>query len=145
MKGEQMSREDNVKGSFFLEFQSHREQVFEAVDASAKFLAQYITEAEAVGIKVILRELLMNAVIHGNKCNGKRLVRSVIEHLEDKRFKIWVEDEGHGFDRDRVADENQDFQYPNMKRGYLLIKRLSDEILFNGKGNRVTVTIEAKI
>ena len=139
-----MGREDNAKRSISLEFHSRRELVFEAIDDSARFLTEFITESEAVGIKVILRELLMNAVIHGNGSNKTLWVRSAIEHLGDKKFKIWVEDEGHGFDRDRVADEDHDFQYPNMKRGYLLIKRLSDEIRFNGKGNRVTVFLKAK-
>ena len=139
-----MCREDREDSAIFLEFHSRRELIFEAIDDSAKFLAKFITESEAIGIKVVLRELLMNAVIHGNGSNGELLVKCAIEHLGDKDFKILVEDEGSGFDHRRVADDDQDLQYPEKRRGYLLINRLSDRIQFNDKGNRVTVYLKAK-
>ena len=142
--GGHVYREDREDSTIFLEFHSHRKPVFEAIDNSAKFLAKFITESEAIGVKVILRELLMNAVIHGNGSNGELLVRSAIEHLGDKDFKIWVEDEGSGFDYGNITDIDQDFQYPKKRRGYLLINRLSDRIRFNEKGNRVTVYLKAK-
>jgi serine/threonine-protein kinase RsbW len=130
--------------SVFFEFYSRRELVIKTIDNSEKFFAQFIAEPEAVGAKVILRELLMNAVIQGNKSNRALSVRCDIEYLGEKRFKIWVEDEGGGFDHGSVVNVDQDFQYPKKGRGYVLINRLSDRIQFNEKGNRVTVYLKAK-
>ena len=139
-----MCRMDRKGSSISFEFHSRREAVFEAIDDSAKFLAKFIAESETIGVKVILRELLMNAVIHGNGSNGELLVKCAIEHLGDKDFKIWVEDEGSGFDHESIVDDDQDFQYPEKRRGYLLINRLSDRVRFNDKGNQVTVYLKAK-
>ena len=139
-----MCRVNREDSAMFLEFHSRREPVFEAIDNSAKFLAKFITESEAVGVKVVLRELLMNAVIHGNRSNGELLVKCAIEYLGDKDFKIWVEDEGSGFDHESIVDDDQDLQYPEKRRGYLLINRLSDRVRFNDKGNRITVYLKAR-
>ncbi len=70
--------------------------------------------------------------------------RESVFQTSDKDFRIWVEDEGSGFDYESIRDDDQDFQYPEKKRGYLLINRLSDRIRFNEKGNRVTVYLKAK-
>ena len=139
-----MYREDSGESTIFFEFYSYRELVFETLDHSEKFLAKFITEPEAISAKVILRELLMNAVIHGNKSNKALSAKCAIEHLGGKRFKIWVEDEGLGFDYGSVANDDHDFQSRKRGRGYLLINRLSDGIQFNKKGNRVTVYLKCK-
>jgi serine/threonine-protein kinase RsbW len=139
-----MCKGDPEERSISFQFHSRRELIFEAIENSAKFLGKFITEPETIGIKVILRELLMNAVIHGNRFNEELLVECTIEHLGEKDFKISVEDEGDGFDKGRLANDDQDFHYLKKGRGYLLIKRLSDRIRFNGKGNRVAVYIAAK-
>ncbi len=140
-----MYREDKVNNCISFEFSSCREKVYEAIDDSRKFLDEFITETEAIGIKVLLRELLMNAVVHGNRFNKELLVKCAIERVEEKRFRVSVEDEGKGFDHRSLQDGDQDFEFSECGRGYLLIKRLSDRIQFNDKGNRVTVHFEAMI
>ena len=45
---------------------------------------------------IVLRELLLNALIHGNKNVAERHIKCRIEKLEKARLK--VEDEGSGFD-----------------------------------------------
>jgi len=131
-------------GVISFEFYSYRELIFEAIDDSGKFLAKFITESEAIVFKVILRELLMNAVIHGNRSNEKLMVKCSVEYLGDKNFKISVEDEGNGFAHSIAADGAQDFPYRIKRKGYLLINRLSEQILFNDRGNRVIVYLTAK-
>lgn len=137
-----MYRGNSEERSIFFKFHSHREQVIETIDNSDTFLTHFITDPEAIGVKVILRELLMNAVIHGNKSNKALVVKCAIESLGEKRFKICVEDEGNGFDHGTVADNDQDFQSHKKGRGYLLINRLSDRVQFNEAGNRVTVYLK---
>lgn len=131
--------------SISFEVCSHRKSVFETIDNSSKYFYKFISELEAIGIKVILRELLMNAVVHGNKSKRELLVKCTIEHLGDKAFKISVEDEGRGFDYGSVVDDDQDYQHHRKGRGYLLINRICDRIRFNEKGNRITVYLRGNL
>ncbi|MBW1783967.1 MAG: ATP-binding protein [Deltaproteobacteria bacterium] len=141
---EKLYRVDTETSAIFLEFYSYRELIFEAIDDSGKFLIQFITESEAIVLKVILRELLMNAVIHGNRSNEELVVKCSVEHLGEKHFKISVEDEGNGFDYRIALYGVQDFHHRIKRKGYLLIKKLSEQIQFNDRGNRVIVYLTAK-
>jgi serine/threonine-protein kinase RsbW len=142
----QVYREDKKGDCIFFEFYSYRELILEVIDEAQEFLAKFINESEAMGIKVILRELLMNAVIHGNRSNEKLTVKCNIEHLEDKDFKILVEDEGNGFAYNNdMADEIQNVLYPIKRKGYFLINRLSERIEFSDQQNRITVYHKAEI
>ncbi len=140
-----MYREEKENNSISFEFSSCREKVYEAIDHSERFLNEFVTETEAIGIKVLLRELLMNAVVHGNRFNEELLVKCAIYRVEDKQFRVSVEDEGKGFDHKSLQDDDQDFMFSKCGRGYLLIKRLSDRIQFNDRGNRVIVHFRAVI
>ncbi|KPA19318.1 Anti-sigma-factor antagonist [Candidatus Magnetomorum sp. HK-1] len=89
--------------------------------------------------KIVLRELLINAVEHGNKNDFNKNVTCSIEYLGDLRFKIIVEDEGQGFNY-----KSQDMKMPenpeqNRNRGFALINSSSEIIKFNEKGNQIIV------
>ena len=89
--------------------------------------------------KIVLRELLINAVEHGNKNDFNKTVKCSIEYLGNLRFKIIVEDEGQGFNyrsQDMKMPENPE---QNRNRGFALIKASSEIIKFNEKGNQVIV------
>jgi len=89
----------------------------------------------------VLRELLVNAITHGNRDIPNGVVICSIEEVDPFRFKIAVEDQGEGFDYadlDTALPEN-----PRRlgDRGYKLINALSDTLQFNEKGNRITAYI----
>ncbi len=89
--------------------------------------------------KIVIRELLINAIEHGNQNNPDRTVHCAVEQVEDVLFKVTVEDEGDGFDY-----KNLDMAIPEdprqvRHRGYALIKSFTEKILFNEKGNQTTV------
>jgi anti-anti-sigma factor len=98
--------------------------------------------------KLVLRELLNNAIEHGNKQMIEKKVSCRITRLpspsssqngQSKRFRIDVLDEGPGFDYNAL-----DFSLPEdpkqiRNRGYLLINAFTDEIRFNETGNKVSV------
>ena len=93
------------------------------------------------GLMIVLRELLLNALIHGNKNVVERHIKGRIEKLEKNRLRIEVEDEGGGFDY-----QNLDMGLPEnprhlKRRGYILINALSDRIEFNSRGNCITVYV----
>ncbi|NIA12668.1 MAG: hypothetical protein GWP08_01215 [Nitrospiraceae bacterium] len=92
-------------------------------------------------MKVVLRELLVNAIEHGNHCGAHRKTTCRIERVDHLCFRITVEDEGEGFRHDLI-----DMSLPLDPRrvenhGYVLINAFSDSLQFNDSGNRVTAYV----
>lgn len=90
--------------------------------------------------KLLLRELLINAIEHGNQNNPKLNINCAVNRLQHKRFKITVKDEGNGFDYNNLETS---FPDPTelRERGYPIIHSIADNIEFNAKGNSVTAYI----
>jgi anti-anti-sigma factor len=92
---------------------------------------------ETSSVRTVLRELLLNAVEHGNRNDRKKSVACEVESLSDNRFRISVRDQGDGFDhaalRFELADPNQERQ-----RGLILVNSFADEITFEDSGRTVT-------
>lgn len=94
-------------------------------------------------IAVVLRELLSNAVIHGNRRDPARKVRCWIERTPEGPLKITVEDEGAGFDFGRVNTTMPVDPRKIHQRGYVLIHRICRNLNINARGNRVTALVDA--
>ena len=97
-------------------------------------------------IKVILSELLQNAITHGNGCdNDKKIYIDVWLQENSKVLSISVRDQGPGFDPSPVLNLSgiSGFNPENMDesgRGLLIVQNLCDYLEFNTMGNAVTVT-----
>ena len=112
-----------------------------------EFFGQYNVEPGR-DVFLVLRELISNAVQHGNKGDAKRLVRVSMQHLslpadgaenQVHHFTINVEDEGTGFDY-----QAQSLSLPQKggvmtKRGLRLVHALVDEMTFGNAGSSITV------
>lgn len=131
------AKEDN--SSFKIIFSSRDCYVNDAILLSKKYLARFdISEAETQKIEALLRELLMNALVHGNKNIEEKSICSSIEYCGLDFVKITVLDEGEGFNYNNIntpLPENAGF---SVNRGYDLINSLTGRLDFNDKGNRVT-------
>ncbi|UCH95977.1 MAG: ATP-binding protein [Candidatus Aminicenantes bacterium] len=98
--------------------------------------------------KLVLREMLNNAIEHGNKNIIEKKVSCTITNLNpgqnslahvSKRFRIDVQDKGAGFNY-----HDLDFTLPEdpkqiRNRGFSLINAFADEIRFNEPGNKISV------
>ncbi len=94
-------------------------------------------------IVIVLRELLSNAIVHGNNSRQSLVVRCHIERTPEGPFRIVVEDEGSGFDfacLDMTLPEDPRHAH---RRGYILIRKICRHLEFNASGNRVTVLVDA--
>ena len=94
---------------------------------------------------IVLRELLLNAIVHGNGEDPLKLVACSIEIRESEGLIIRVEDQGNGFDRDEVDMSLPDRAKHIRRRGYPLIRALAARLSFNRKGNRVTVLLSNRV
>jgi serine/threonine-protein kinase RsbW len=91
-------------------------------------------------VRLALEEAVVNAIRHGNKLDPEKKI-FVSYLVEDARITVSVEDEGPGFDLDSVpdptAEENLEADHG---RGILLMRVYMDEVVYNERGNKVTLT-----
>lgn len=89
----------------------------------------------------VLRELLENAVVHGNRHAPEKLVVCEIARIRDDLFKATVTDEGEGFDHRRAKALASDAPRWEGTRGFGLVRAVCEQIDFNDSGNAATVFI----
>ncbi len=137
-----MFKTKQCKDELFIDLSSSHENIGRSVFAFEDYLKKYHLEEESISkAMVVLRELLDNAIKHGNKCNSHHRVIVRIAFLGEKLFRIEVKDNGNGFDTNAI-----DYNLPvnsilRSRRGYILIAQFTDQIDFNEKGNCVTVLL----
>jgi len=117
-------------------------------DALAYFDRSYsrMDEGTRYELKVIINELLVNAVKHGRKAGAACNVRVVAGlSAEDCAFLI-VEDDGDGYDVARMnrfrgagAAAGNIESVEETGRGIYIVKSLCEDFMVNEKGNKVVV------
>ena len=94
-------------------------------------------------LRTALAEALGNAIRYGTGEDPERVVRVQVE-LERDAVRIYVVDDGHGFDPTGLPDpthpDNLEREYG---RGLFVIRRLVDDVAFNEKGNGICLTLRA--
>ena len=83
----------------------------------------------------------MNWCLTDNARNREDRKKSVKLHLalkEDDHIYITVEDEGPGYDYKQVI-ESCELSMKETGRGILIVRELSERLIFNNAGNRITV------
>ena len=94
-------------------------------------------------LRTALAEALGNAIRYGTGEDPERVVRVEVELARDA-VRIYVVDDGHGFDPTRLPDpthpDNLEREYG---RGLFVIRHLVDDVAFNEKGNGICLTLRA--
>lgn len=85
-------------------------------------------------IRLILNELIINSVIHGNKCDKDKSVELHLELIKDV-LRIEIIDEGQGIDYDIKSYNPEELKCCG--RGLVIVNGLSDEFYIDK--NRVKV------
>jgi serine/threonine-protein kinase RsbW len=100
----------------------------------------HFQDNDLFAIKLALEEALVNAVKHGNKLDPEKTVK-VHYRISDQRADVTIEDEGEGFNPaelpDPCAAENLE---RCCGRGILLMRAYMSSVVFNTRGNKVTMT-----
>lgn len=124
----------------------------ENVSITVKNILKYIQDSKGeleedvlFDLKVILNELILNAIKHGNKENETKFVNIRVHVTSDKKALIIVSDDGNGYDYRQVYDssKNKDMcditRVMETGRGIIIVKSLCDTVKFNKRGNSVCI------
>lgn len=90
-------------------------------------------------VRLALDEALANAICHGNQQDPQTHV--VVEYsIADDRVTISVKDQGAGFSPSQVPDPTLDENLEKLYgRGIMLMRAYMSDVLFNDRGNCVTL------
>ena len=123
-------------------FKSTLDDVIIQVASIILHLDQEIGEYNRFALDLVLREVLNNAVIHGNKADSEKSISLKLK-AEAGQFRIVVEDEGDGFDWQSTIYGDADPQ-DDHGRGFPIFHSYCNEVELNEKGNRVSLTLDIK-
>ena len=108
--------------------------VKESIDEILRELSKKISDDnDLFDIKLILTELIINGVFHGNQCDLKKMVDIDISIINN-RIRIKVTDEGEGTDYN--ISSYDPLKLKASGRGLVIVNGLSDELIF--KDNSIT-------
>jgi len=110
-----------------------------------------LCESMLFELKVVLNEVLINAIRHGNREDESKVVKIKAGITSKSVLFVIIEDEGCGYDFAEVCNGHGAFanlsEPPDMSengRGIMIVKTLCDRVRVNTKGNKIVImkTIE---
>jgi serine/threonine-protein kinase RsbW len=94
---------------------------------------------ERSNLFIALDEAFANAVKHGNRGDVSKIVR-ITADLSAREARFTIEDEGEGFRVTEIPDPRDPANlFKTSGRGVLLIYNIMDEVMYNERGNRLTM------
>jgi len=108
------------------------EDIMEAVEAFAE--THGFDEDFAYRLLMVATEGATNAIRHGNEFDETKRFHLKI-NVDQERVDLWVRDEGHGFDREAVADPlASNNMLEDSGRGLFLIEHMADKVTYESEG-----------
>lgn len=130
-------------------FKSSLPNVKAAVDEALTFVDSNInnlSREDFFDLKLVLNELIINAVIHGNNQDITKKVSIYIEIQPENIIKTVISDEGKGYNYEElILKDNGEFSLDENGRGISLVSALIDTLTFNDMGNVVKFTKKVRI
>jgi len=109
-----------------------------AVAETVRFVAGQNASGSLFDVKLLLREALLNAVVHGNRSDPTRQV-DLEARASEGRLTLVVADQGPGFDwRSGLASMAP--PEATSGRGLTILTLYADDVRYNAAGNAVTLT-----
>ena len=104
-------------------------------------LEPVICKETAKKIELGLHEALVNAVVHGNLSNPKKVVR--VRRILTPNWFIWqIQDEGIGIVKNKRQNSLPLDIDANSGRGIYLIHKCFDDVRWSSKGNRLQLSLK---
>ncbi len=95
-----------------------------------KSFSGYSDEKQIFGLRIVTRELVANAIEHGNLLDSNKKVNVHIEKIPNNRLKMFIRDEGPGVSPKQIQLAMKVDEKVPRSRGLPLANRYSDEIKF---------------
>lgn len=106
----------------------------------AHFKRLHLSDSDIFDIRLSTEEAIVNAMKYGNKFN-EELPVLVDVVVSSNYVQVSVEDKGEGFDHAHIPDPTLNNNIGKTSgRGLYLIAHLMDKVVYNDKGNKVTMT-----
>ncbi len=102
-----------------------------------KFIKANNLETDIFALKIITREAMANAIVHGCGKNSDKTIQFEMNIDEKNKIIIKIKDPGNGFNWKTVMKHNDILA--DRGRGLPIMEIYSDEIYFNEKGNEITL------
>jgi anti-sigma regulatory factor (Ser/Thr protein kinase) len=138
-------RLDVTPDSMRLDVPSDLGMVGDAVELVANHLPAGMLSPRRISfnLRTALAEALGNAIRYGTGEDPERVVRVQVE-LGSDFVRIYVVDDGQGFDPSRMPDPTLPHNLERENgRGLFVIRHLVDDVVFNEKGNGICLTLRA--
>lgn len=138
-------RLDVTRDSMRLDVPSDLGMVGDAVELVASHVPPGTLSPRRISfnLRTALAEALGNAIRYGTGEDPERVVRVRVE-LGSDYVRIYVIDDGQGFDTGRVPDPTLPHHVErDYGRGLFVIRHLVDDVAFNEKGNGICLTLRA--
>jgi anti-sigma regulatory factor (Ser/Thr protein kinase) len=97
--------------------------------------------SDSDGLLLVVRELLDNAIVHGNESNPARMALVRVAR-RGAFFEVQVDDEGEGFDYESLILGLPEDPQTLTQRGLVLAHELSEELSFERGGSRVRAIVD---
>jgi len=97
-------------------------------------------------LMIAVTEILINAIVHGNKENHKKKVRISVEY-NDAQMKVIINDEGKGFEIETLPDPTLDEYLLDVHgRGIFIAKSMVDEFEYklSAQGSEFILIVKKK-
>ncbi len=125
------------------------ESIYAAINGIFEFIrntGRILSDEVYFDIKVILNEILVNAIKHGNNCDCSKKIDILAELTKDGYLHFVVRDEGAGFDLDLAYRDcgcpDGDFDISSLEecgRGIFIVRNLCDRVEFSNRGSTIEV------
>src|SRR3990172_2091082 len=88
-----------------------------------------LTKSQLADIAISVTEAVTNAMLHGNKNDSKKKVRVDLD-IKPSEVTITIQDQGNGFDPDKVPNPTEGELIKVAGRGVFIYKALMDKVEF---------------
>ncbi len=123
---------------YTLQLPSKQESITQLENLIEEIADKYqVSEDTFANMMTCLCEVVINAIIHGNKLDDNKKV--IVNAEVDFKRIIWtVTDEGPGFNYNNLPDPTAPENLENLTgRGVFIVKQLADQCIYNESGNEV--------
>jgi len=134
---------DNTKLHY--SFSSRMEMIDRLLPIVMEFIEEFSEDGSTRYLALVLRELLCNAIEHGNESDMSKLVTGAVEKIGICRYKLVVTDEGSGWDDSDVSFQSSPDSTAGRSMGYTIVNNYCDELSFAKDSSTVTAYLGLQI